>query len=320
MNYEEADMYCIFKFVSGSHAYGFNVPESDQDLRGVFMAPLKHHFDINSEEGLDTKTVHKPGADDEMHELSKFMKLAADCNPNIIEYLYVNRLILGELSTWTKVRDHRHLFLSKKAKFTFSGYAIAQLKRIKTHRGYLLNPPTKKPERKDYNLPEDSKMPKEVRNLILSMDTTWFSGDTRELAQREKDYTLALNEYRSYEEWKKNRNKARKGMEEKYGYDLKHATHLVRLINMCKEILTEGTLSVYRPERELLMSIRQGEWPFEKLEAFALESDMELEELYNKSTLRDKPDRKGIQQLYYDICEEYYGIKLHAYINRELII
>jgi uncharacterized protein len=36
---------------------------------------------------------------------------------------------------------------------TFHGYAMAQLKKIKTHRSWLLNPPTKKPSREDFGLP-----------------------------------------------------------------------------------------------------------------------------------------------------------------------
>jgi hypothetical protein len=45
--------------------------------------------------------------------------------------------------------------VSKKCKFTFSGYAISQLNRIKTHREYLLNPPKKKPERSYFGLNEN---------------------------------------------------------------------------------------------------------------------------------------------------------------------
>lgn len=309
MTYDEAYTWCIFQFVSGSHAYGFSVPESDQDLRGVFISPLRNKFNIFVADDNEGETVHNPGADDELHELRKFLKLASECNPNIIEYLYVDRLIIYESKTWKYIRQHRDLFLSKKAKFTFSGYAIAQLKRIRTHRSYLLNPPAKCPERSDFGLPEGSALPKEMRNLILSMDTSWFTEETKDMAKREKGYALALNDYKAYKEWEKNRNPARKGMEAKYGYDLKHATHLVRLINMGKQILSEGTLSVYRPERDLLMDIRNGAWTYEQLEEFALKADAEFDILYKESTLREKPDRKGIQDLYYNICEDYYGLR-----------
>jgi hypothetical protein len=43
---------------------------------------------------------------------------------------------------------------------------------------------------------------------------------------------------------------------DKFGYDTKHAMHLVRLIRMAKEILIEGVVHVYRDDREELMDIR----------------------------------------------------------------
>jgi hypothetical protein len=79
---------------------------------------------------------------------------------------------------------------------------------------------------------------------------------------------------------------------------------------MAKQILSEGTLDVFRPDREELLAIRNGAWPFEKLLEFTENIDAELGELYEKSTLRDKPDHNGISNLYAEICEEAYGIKL----------
>ena len=99
-------------------------------------------------------------------------------------------------------------------------------------------------------------------------------------------------------------------MEDMIGFDVKHAMHLVRLINMCKQILTENTLSVYRPDRDILMDIRNGKWSFDQIEQFVLDSEVELETLYPRSTLRNAPDRKGIQLLYYEICEDFYKLKL----------
>jgi predicted nucleotidyltransferase len=57
------------------------------------------------------------------------------------------------------LRENKALFLSKKIKFTLSGYAIAQLKRIVHHRAWLLNPPTKLPVRADFGLPERTLIP-----------------------------------------------------------------------------------------------------------------------------------------------------------------
>lgn len=351
MRYDEAMQHCIFRFMSGSHAYGTNRPDSDEDYRGVFIAPLSHAFDLfqtsfmgnasiedqlrgairDIEAGdyapvpeklrkalevdqFDLKfsvgTVKNPGHDEELQELRKFLKLAADCNPNIIEFLYVDRLVSHTTDIWRKIQSCRDMFLSKKARFTFSGYAIAQLKRIKTHRGYLLSPPEKKPERADFGLPEGSGIPKEHQNAILSLGAEWLADGVRETVIREKQYKAALDEWKAYKKWERERNPARKEMERKYGYDVKHATHLVRLIRMAKEILAEGKVHVYRPDREELRGILQGEWPFDRLMEEVDTMDEDLKALYEKSTLRDKPDHKGIANLYREICKEVYGVAL----------
>ena len=200
--------------------------------------------------------------------------------------------------------------MSKKAKHTFSGYSFAQLKRIQTHRGYLLTPPAKKPERAEFGLPEHSVIAPENQNALLSLPDDFIREESKDLVVREKQFKQALNEWKSWKKWEAERNAKRRDLEAKFGYDCKHATHLVRLIRQAKEILTEGTIHVFRPDREELLAIRNGAWSYEKLVAYAQDADQELNELYEKSTLRDKPDHKGIADLYVEVCEREYGIKL----------
>lgn len=351
MHYEEALQHCIFRFVAGSHQYGTNHPDSDEDIRGTFIAPLSSAFDIFQtkfvgsgnikqslqaaleaiecadsigaknliENSLQTdrgdlsigiETVHKLGADEELQELRKFLKLAAQCNPNILEFLYVEHLIDICTPQWEKIREHRHLFLSKKAKFTYAGYSISQMKRIKFHRGYLLHPPSNQPTRKEFGLPENSKIPKEHQNALLSLPDEWIISHAKEEVLREKQYASALQIWSSYKKWEKERNPARKEMERKWGYDVKHACHLIRIARSAVEILRDGILLVKRPDAEELKEILRGEWKYEQIEAVAECLDTQLDALYKTSPLREAPDLKGISALYREICEEKYGVKL----------
>jgi len=272
----------------------------------IRIAMSNEHGDLN----LSVGTVSRPGADEELQELRKFFKLASDSNPNIIEFLYVERLITHETEVWRKIRDKRHLFLSKKARFTFAGYAHAQLERIKTHRGYLLNPPEKMPTRKEYGLDPETKIAREHQNALLCLPDKWISEEAREYVRQEKKYQSALEHWTSYQRWERERNPARKELERKYGFDVKHAMHLIRLSRMGAEILRDGVVNVYRPDRDELKGVLRGEWTYEKLIAEAEKIDVSMDELYVKSDLRDKPDHKGIAQMYREICEEHYGIKI----------
>jgi hypothetical protein len=258
--------------------------------------------------GVDV--VHRNGQDEELQELRKFLKLAADCNPNIVEFLYIDDLIDIETPIWKKIKAHRELFLSKRARWTFSGYAMQQLKRIKIHRGYLLNPPSHQPTRREFGLSEESKIPKEHQNAILSLPDEWVADHAKEQVHLERQYAEALQRWNSYCKWEKERNPARKELERKFGFDVKHSMHLVRLCRMGIEILQDGVVLVRRPDADELRGILRGEWTYEEIEAVALETDKKLDDLYKNSQLRGSPDRKGISELYREICEEYYGINL----------
>jgi len=351
MNYEEALGHCIFRFVSGSNAYGTNRPDSDEDVRGIFIAPLHCCFDLfqssfigggtpgqrlkgaldDLEDGnyagaaeqirqsmdpetgdlsISVGTVHKPGVDEEMHELRKFLKLASDCNPNVVEAFGIERLILHQTPIWEKIAAQKRMFLSKKCRWTFSGYATAQAKRIEVHRGYLLAPPSHKPTREEFGLPCETTIAKENQNAILSLPDQWISDSARETVVKEKRYGTSLAEWNSYKKWERERNPARKELERKYGFDSKHAMHLVRLVRMGKELLRDGVLNVYRPDREELKSILHGGWKYEDVVKVTATMDSEMDELYRSSPLPDRPDHKGISNLYMEICEEHYKIKI----------
>lgn len=142
----------------GSHAYGTNTPTSDEDFRGIVVAPMDFRlgFSNNFEQYQSNKI------DITLFELRKFFKLAADCNPNIIELLYTDPsdvLHMGYAGELLKA--NRDVFLSKKARFTFAGYALSQLKRINTHHRWLFNPPTEQPTRASHGLPETTLIPKD---------------------------------------------------------------------------------------------------------------------------------------------------------------
>ena len=84
------------------------------------------------------------------------MKLCADSNPNIIELLFVpEQNIIFNSDVWQKILEHKHLFLSRKAKWKFSGYAMSQLRAIQRRRKWFIDHPKEKPTRKMYGLIEN---------------------------------------------------------------------------------------------------------------------------------------------------------------------
>jgi uncharacterized protein len=139
----------ICNMYAGSHAYGTSTPESDVDFRGIFVAdpiqirtPFYPIHEQNNSNEEDTK----------YYELNKFMQLATQCNPNIIELLWTDMSDVT-LSTpaYELLRSHAADLLCSKIAFTTSGYAFSQLLRIKGHNKWINSPqPVDPPKQSDF--------------------------------------------------------------------------------------------------------------------------------------------------------------------------
>ncbi len=320
----------LVKHLAGSLAYGTSLPTSDTDYRGVFCADpinlLTPFYTIREATDLSEE-------DTKSYELSHFMKLVLDCNPNVVETLWVDEADITFTSpAYEFLRLHRSQFLSSKIAFTTSGYALAQLKRIKGHNKWINNPQSTEPPRQiDFvslvqnfmtekrfkiNLEEFRSGYRlipyghDIYGLVVAFkNEETFSDDfTLNTVYEERDindellplmivkfnkeeYKLAKEKHAQYWTWKKNRNEVRSELEEQFGYDTKHAMHLVRLLRMGKEALEEGVLKVKRPDAEELLAIRAGAWTYKEVVEYAEEMDwMVRETLYMTTDLPKKPD------------------------------
>ena len=289
----------IVKHRAGSHSYGTNISTSDEDFRGIFCADpvnirtpffvIKEAEDVTEE---DTK----------FYELAHFMKLCLDCNPNIVETLWVDTNdVVFSTPAYELLREHRQKLLSSKIAFTTSGYAVSQLERMKGHHKWINNPqPEEAPKPFQFlavvqwfglekNLHPDLNMFRDgyllvpygsnIFGVVRSKEhRLWddsgnlcdkFEGRREDLALplmvvkwNKQEYASAKEKHDQYWTWKKNRNKVRSALEEEYGYDSKHAMHLVRLLRMGKETLETGEIIVKRPDAQELHQFQVSLYPF----------------------------------------------------------
>ncbi|MCA9645956.1 MAG: nucleotidyltransferase domain-containing protein, partial [Myxococcales bacterium] len=98
----------------------------------------------------------------------------------------------------------------------------------------------------------------------------------------------------------------RMAMVEQFGFDVKFAYHAVRLMREAEQVLTEHDLDLEAHAEELLQ-IRRGEWTQEEVESFFSRKEIELEALYEQSTLPHSPDEDAIRDLLLECLEETYG-------------
>jgi predicted nucleotidyltransferase len=95
-------------------------------------------------------------------------------------------------------------------------------------------------------------------------------------------------------------------MIQQFGYDVKFAYHVVRLILEVEQILTEQTLDLRR-NSDMLKAIRAGEWTEQRVRDWFTEKEKSLDEVYHKSTLRYSPTEQDIKSLLLHCLEEHYG-------------
>jgi hypothetical protein len=286
----------------------------------------------------------------------------------MMDLLWVpEKCILKSTPHWDIIREHRKLFVSKRCRYTFSGYAIAQLERIKTHRKFLLDPPKQPPTRQEFGLPEDPLFPtsqlkavcyaalefvaesekpnfideldgiygdyvvplfarflipserglamewlqmgvKSQAKAFLSLGSQYIKDEYLDMAQKELAYYNANQSYTRYTIWKKSRNKVRAPLEEKFGYDCKHAGHLVRLMRMGEEILRTGEVHVDRADidAEELKSIRNGAWSYDQIEEYTKRKDQEFDDLYKGTALPRSVDVDEINRLCIAAVDSYH--------------
>lgn len=156
----------IFLTLHGSQAYGLANELSDIDVKGVCVPPRKtvqhlfHRFEqaensaMIEENYAHWKNPKNPKFESVVYSLKKFFTLASNVNPNIIELLWTDSSTWLEYSKWSqRLIERRGDFLSTKAKFTFAGYAVSQLKKIERHRKWIVQGELVLPKREDFGLP-----------------------------------------------------------------------------------------------------------------------------------------------------------------------
>ena len=298
----------MFVCFGGSWAYGTNVETSDIDIRGVGLNTVSSLIGLQSFEQAvcnETDTV--------IYSFNKIISLLVNCNPNTIELLggkedsyYFPEGIPGQLGKL--LVDNKHLFLSKKAVYTFGGYATQQLRRLQNaiaHDSYTQ-------EQKDKHISRtlesniwhfnETYANFEESNMRFYRKDNELVSDINLKAYPVRDFNGIMNEVsnivRDYDKLNGRNNKKDEN------HLNKHAMHLIRLYHMCFDILEKGEINTYREhDRDMLLEIRNGKYMREdgtyEPEFFKIIDEYEDRLQYYKehSELPDKPNMKKIEEL-----------------------
>lgn len=299
----------IYETVHGSRAFNLQRLDSDLDLKGIIIGPRDWYCGY-----LEGPEQIICGSDHCRFEIRKFFRLAASSNPMALEMLWTDpahHVLVTPAGE--KLLANRQLFLSRRIRETFAGYALSQLKRIKTHRHWLLHPPQREPVRADFGLPDRTLISPDQLGAEEALHTQKISGlnelspNFLDILNREKQYRQVHREWEQYQTWLKQRNPQRAALEIQFGYDTKHAMHLIRLLRMAIEILETNHVEVYRPDREELLAIRDGAWKYDFLIEQCEWLDSRIEAAAARSALPAEPEGDAINRLCVSIVEEVFA-------------
>lgn len=305
----------ILKYPVGSRLYGTNTPDSDEDYAGVFVASKEYYLGLGHIEQQDLSEISKlsNGKNDSnavdcvLYELRKFVKLALDNNPNIIEQLMIpSSTLIHDTVCGRMLLGHRHLFPHTGCFDKFVGYASSQKKKmiiksdnmnvIKVSHEYLqkFEPPTMIADIED-----ELQAHIASQKLYITINKQHVKiGDIS--IQRNGTIRSEIRKLKDRIERFSGRYEL---LVEKYGFDTKFASHLIRLLLEGKELLQTGEIKFplqYAPE---LLSIKKGNLTVNEVLELATEIEDELRIWRDKTDLPKRPRRKEVENLLIGILE-----------------
>jgi len=323
----------------GSHLYGTNRPDSDEDYQGIFIPSREDLLGVQNcsaewsmnEKKSDTIQNQKGDVDRKFYSLKRFMHLAAEGQPGQLELFFATPAsVISYDPIWSKILDNIGLFLCRKSIVPFIGFAMSQAYKATMKGETLLLI-------QDIIAHFDSTYPKGIPNALTikaaiprpfsSGEHLWVSVTSQsalkvitnlqgfttvEIGGRNYDINLKLKTFVAN----------LKELEARYGkrsraaadnkYDYKSLMHAYRLLGEAEELLKTGKITFpLPPERvEFLKSVRAGTCG--ELDHWAIltnQIDHLRQEVEPKSFLPEEADHAGINKLCIEILSDSLGDK-----------
>jgi predicted nucleotidyltransferase len=303
--------------LGGSHAYGTSIETSDIDVRGV---ALNRKQEILTNENFEQFVNEE--TDTTVYSFNKIITLLNNCNPNTIEILGLKPEHYLYLSPIGKeLLNNKKLFLSKRAVYSFGGYANQQLRRLSNKAARLVG----QSENEQYILKSIEHAKYDFREKYFEMPDDAIRLYTDRAIQEDYDteifMDISLHHY-PLRDWKsmwaemnnivKSYTKIGKRNEKaiEHGKLGKHMMHLIRLYMMCMDILEKEEIVTFREkEHDLLMDIRNGKYldgnrqPIPEFFEMVDDYEKRLDYAKDNTSLPDNPDYKSINEFVASVNE-----------------
>lgn len=118
--------------VVGSTAYGLAGPNSDQDRLGVYSASFAEIAGLQPPFGRRDSSLVTVDPDVTQHEALKYCQLALECNPTVLELLWLEQYEVMTHTGGNLVRIRQAFLSQRHVRNAYLGYATQQFSRLES--------------------------------------------------------------------------------------------------------------------------------------------------------------------------------------------
>ena len=318
----------ILEIVTGSHLYGTATETSDKDYVGVFLPDIPYILGFKRVEEVDFSIKDKDvngknterALDRKFYEFRKFIALAKDNNPNVLETLFVNEeniVFINDVGR--ELLSMRHSFLHKGLKQRFVGYAIAQRHKMvikKDNYFDLLN---------SLSYLRMFHFGKTLLEIMFKENTPYFikrqndvNGNISFIQIGDLNFNPSIIVKNATTKIQERIDKVgnREELLTKYGYDVKYSMNLIRLMLSGIELLKTGDLIFPLKDWGVLRDIRNGKWEMMKVLDYSYELEKEIEDITENSVIPNKPNEDLIESFTIRILHKMIANQNHGFFKK----
>lgn len=320
--------FTIFKTLFGSYLYGTNIASSDKDYKAVGLPNGKQIImgtaPATIQVKTNTKDYQKNGKDDvdlETFSLYKFLELAKEGQTIFYDMLFSPKELWIEASPeWHELVENKNQLLNKQCSAAL-GYARAQAERYSIRGERLqalrdivdfLNIFKEFPRMELGTVLGDD--PQSKLKSFVAESSLQFISFPEEVAPHLPDgkiqYIQVCGKKAGFtssvkfalEIFTNNLNKYgdRAKAASLDGVDWKATYHAYRVASQTEELLLTGNVIFPRPDRALLLKIRNGEMPFEEVSELIEKGMHKIKAAQLVSSLPEKSNSKFIDEFIYE--------------------
>jgi len=326
----------VVKMQFGSHVYGTNTPESDHDFKGIFIPDAKDLIlqkaprNINRDTNKDNTKNTKDDIDEEWFSMSEFIRLLLQGQTVALDMLFTPEEFYVELDEgtwggfWNLLRKNKDKFIhsgtssfagycqSQAAKYSLKGSNLAAFRLAKDffaskpHNARVFEYLDEIEEKLIKVAKDEKKYHDKDTPIIKWTEIEDKQGNTMEYLQigaKTKHATnikcgLAAAIWTT--QFDKYGDRARQA-ESNEGVDWKALMHAVRIAGEATELLNDEKITLPRPNKDLLLKIRNGEMDYKLVANLITRGLDELNDAKAMTLLPEEPDNEYAEKFVYAV-------------------